>query len=100
MCYNIGAICGYIGLGFCADAWGRKPVTITWFALALLLAPALFLWTHDLSLRLLVCGINGVFSLVQYTWCPTWLPEVYPTRTGAPALSLGFYDRRYTSSVG
>ena len=35
MCYNLGAICGYIGLGFCADRWGRKPVTIAWFALAL-----------------------------------------------------------------
>jgi len=100
MCYNIGAICGYIGLGFCADAWGRKPVTITWFALALLLTPALFLWTHDLSLLLLVCGINGVFSLGQYTWCPTWLPEVYPTRIRATAVSFCFNAPRFIAFVG
>ena len=62
MCYNVGAVCGYIALGFCADAWGRKPVTIAWFALALLLTPVLFLWTHGLSLLLLVSAVNGAFS--------------------------------------
>ena len=35
MAYNVGAIAGYIGLGFFADAFGRKPVTIFFFALAL-----------------------------------------------------------------
>ncbi len=100
MCYNVGAICGYIGLGFCADAWGRKPVTISWFALALLLTPVLFLWTHDLSLLLLVCGINGVFSLGQYTWCPTWLPEVYPTRIRATAVSFCFNAPRFIAFLG
>ena len=28
MSYNIGAICGYIGLGFFADSFGRKPVVM------------------------------------------------------------------------
>src|SRR5262249_23267591 len=69
MFYNGGGICGYILLGFAADAWGRKPVTIAWFVLSLLLTPVLFLWTHDLTLLLAVCAINAFFTLGQYTWC-------------------------------
>lgn len=100
MSYNVGAVFGYVLLGFCADAWGRKPVVIAWFALALLLTPVLFLWTHNLSLLLLVSAINAIFSLGQYTWCPTWLPEVYPTRIRATAISFGFNAPRFVAFVG
>jgi len=100
MCYNVGAVCGYVGFGFCADKWGRKPVTITFFALALILTPVLFLWTHNLYLLLLVCAINAVFSLGQYTWCPTWLPEVYPTRIRATAVSFAFNAPRFVAFLG
>ena len=55
MSYNIGAICGYIGLGFFADNFGRKPVVMIFFAASLVLTPfALYLWTHEL--HLLVAG--------------------------------------------
>lgn len=100
MSYNIGAICGYIGLGFVADAWGRKPATIAWFALALFLTPVLFLWTHNLALLLLVCGINAVFSLGQYTWCSAWLPEVYPTRIRGTAIGFCFNAPRFIAFLG
>ena len=36
MIYNFGAIIGYASLGFLADRFGRKPVTLVFFALALL----------------------------------------------------------------
>jgi MFS family permease len=100
MAYNAGAVCGYVLLGFCADAWGRKPVVMTWFALALLLTPVLFLWTHDLSLLLLVSALNAVFSLGQYTWCSTWLPEAFPTRIRATAVSFCFNAPRFVAFLG
>jgi MFS family permease len=100
MAYNIGAIVGYVGFGFCADAWGRKPVTIAWFIISWLLTPALFLWTHQLYLILLVCAINAIFSLGQYTWCSTWLPEVYPTRIRATATSFVFNAPRFLAFLG
>jgi len=100
MSYNTGAICGYIGLGFIADAWGRKPATIAWFALALLMTPVLFLWTHNLALLLVVCGINAVFSLGQYTWCSTWLPEIYPTRIRGTAIGFCFNAPRFVAFLG
>jgi MFS family permease len=100
MCYNVGAICGYIGFGFCADKWGRRPVTMTWFIVALLLTPVLFLWTTNLYLLLFVCAINAIFSLGQYTWCPTWLPEAYPTRIRATAVSFAFNAPRFVAFLG
>ena len=56
MSYNIGAICGYIGLGFFADNFGRKPVVMIFFAASLVLTLALYKWTTDLHLLLLVAG--------------------------------------------
>ena len=100
MAYNIGAIAGYVGFGFCADAWGRKPVTIAWFVISWLLTPVLFLWSHELYLILLVCAINAIFSLGQYTWCSTWLPEAYPTRIRATAVSFIFNAPRFLALFG
>jgi MFS family permease len=39
MAYNIGAIAGYIGLGFFADMYGRKPVTLVYIVVAFLTTP-------------------------------------------------------------
>ena len=100
MAYNAGAICGYVLLGFLADAWGRKPVVIAWFGLALLFTPVLFLWTHDLSLLLVVCAVNAMFSLGQYTWCSMWLPEAFPTRIRATAVSFCFNAPRFVAFLG
>jgi MFS family permease len=90
MTYNVGAIAGYIGLGFLADAYGRKRVTFAFFLMAFLLTPVLFLWTHDIGLLLLVSAVTGFFSLGQYTWMPTWLPELYPTRVRGTAIAFCF----------
>ncbi|GAB2875095.1 MFS transporter [Paraburkholderia jirisanensis] len=90
MAYNVGAIAGYIGLGFLADAFGRKRVTFAFFGMALLMTPVLFLWTHDIGMLLLVSAVTGFFSLGQYTWMPTWLPELYPTRIRGTAIAFCF----------
>jgi MFS family permease len=100
MSYNFGAVCGYVAFGFCADVWGRRPVTIAWFASAWLLTPVLFLWTSSPALVLVVCAVNAFFSLGQYTWCPVWLPEVFPTRIRATAVSFCFNAPRFIAFAG
>jgi MFS family permease len=100
MSYNVGAVCGYIGFGFCADAWGRRPATLVWFVLAWALTPVLFLWTSRPALVLVACAVNGSFSLGQYTWCPVWLPEAFPTRIRATAVSFCFNAPRFIAFVG
>jgi MFS family permease len=98
--YNFAAIIGYASFGFIADRFGRKPVTMTFFAMALVLTPVLFLWTQDLSLLLLVAAINGFFSLGQYSWMPVWLPELFPTRIRATGMAFAFNAPRFIAFLG
>jgi MFS family permease len=100
MAYTLGAVIGYVSLGFLADAFGRKPVTILFFVCALLLTPALFFLTRDPALLLLLACVNGVFSNGQFTWMPAWLPELYPTRIRATALAFAFNAPRFIAFLG
>ncbi len=100
MAYNVGGVIGYLLVGFCADAWGRRPVAITWFAASLLVTPALFFGTDNLPLLLLLCGINAAFTLGQFTWCAAWLPEAFPTRIRATAISFCFNAPRFVAFLG
>ena len=100
MAYNAGAILGYIGLGFFADIFGRKPITLVFFAAALLMTPVLFLWTHDLTLLLVAAGVNGFFTLGQYSWMPVWLPELFPTRVRGTAVAFAFNTPRFVAFLG
>jgi MFS family permease len=100
MAYNIGAILGYISLGFLADAWGRKPVTFMYFVLALATTPVVFLWTHDLNPLLLATAVNGFFSLGLYSWMPVWLPELFPTPVRATGAAFCFNSPRLIAWIG
>src|SRR3974390_3372811 len=57
MTFTAGTIVGYIGFGFLADAYGRKPITLLFFAMSLLLTPVMFLWTSNLYVLLLVAAL-------------------------------------------
>jgi MFS family permease len=98
--YNVGGILGYAAFGFFADAWGRRVTTMAYFALSLVLTPVLFLWPHPLSLVLVLCAVNAFFTNGQYTWMPVWLPEVYPTRMRATAISFAFNAPRFVACLG
>jgi len=100
MAYNVGAILGYISLGFFADAVGRKPVALGFVALAWLTTPVVFLWTHDLNLLLFAAGVNGFFSLGLYSWMPVWLPELFPTRIRATGVAFVFNSPRFIAWLG
>jgi MFS family permease len=100
MVYNAGSIVGYIGLGFLADAFGRRPVTLAFFAFSLLATPVLFLWTHDLHLLVMVSAFVGFFGSGQLTWLSAWLPELYPTRLRATAVGLIFNGPRLLAAGG
>lgn len=100
MAYTAGSVAGYVTLGFLADAYGRKPVTIAFYAMALVLTPVLFFWTRDLGLLLALACVNAFFSNGQYTWMPVWLPELYPTRMRATALAFAFNAPRFVAFLG
>jgi MFS family permease len=100
MAYTAGSITGYVGFGFLADAFGRKPVTMAFFALTLLLTPVLFFSTNALHWLLVLAFVNAIFSNGQYTWMPVWLPELFPTRMRATALAFAFNAPRFIAFLG
>jgi MFS family permease len=100
MANNGGAILGYAAFGFFADAFGRKPTTIAYVALAFLSVPILFLWTSDLSLVLWAAALSGAFVSGQYTWMAAWLPELFPTRVRATATAFVFNTPRLIAWTG
>ncbi len=100
MAYNFGAILGYVSFGFIADAVGRKPITMLYYAAAWLLTPVLFLWTHSLHLLLLAAAGNGFFTLGQYCWMPVWLPELFPTRSRGTGIAFAFNAPRLIAFLG
>lgn len=100
MSYNIGAILGYVGLGFMADRFGRKPVLMLFFAASLVLTPALYMWTTNLNLLIFIAAVNGFFTLGQYSWLSVWLPELYPTRMRATGMAFVFNAPRFIAFMG
>jgi MFS family permease len=100
MSYNIGAIIGYIGLGFFADRFGRKPVVMIFFAGALIMTPVLYMWTSDVRMLVLMAAINGFFTLGQYSWMSVWLPELFPTRMRATGMAFVFNSPRFIAFMG
>jgi MFS family permease len=100
MAYNVGAILGYISLGFFADVIGRKPIVLVFYAASLIMTPVLYYWTHDLAMLLFVVGVNGFFTLGQYSWMPVWLPELFPTAVRATGVAFAFNTPRFVAFVG
>jgi len=56
--------------------------------------------THDLHFLLVAAAINAFFSLGQYTWMSTWLPELYPTRMRATGVAFVFNAPRFIAFLG
>jgi len=100
MAYTAGSIIGYITFGFLADKFGRKPITIAFFALSLIMTPIFFFLTKDLTWLLALAFITAAFATGQYTWMPAWIPELYPTRVRATALAFAFNAPRFIAFLG
>jgi MFS family permease len=97
---SVGGVFGFISLGFLADAVGRKPVTMLFYFMCLSLTPAVYLWTHDIHVLLLLVGVFGFFTQGIWAWAPIWLPELFPTHLRATAVAFTFNAPRFISCVG
>src|ERR1700746_1995763 len=69
----ITAVCGvfgFVSLGFLADAIGRKPTAMIWYAMCLVLTPVVYLWAQNFGVLLVCVGMFGFFSLGIWAWAP------------------------------
>jgi MFS family permease len=99
----ITAVCGvfgFVSLGFLADAIGRKPTAMLWYAMCLVLTPVVYLWAQNFAVLLVCVGIFGFFSLGIWAWAPVWLPELFPTRMRGTAVAFCFNAPRFISCLG
>ena len=100
MAFTAGSIAGYCALGFLADRFGRKPVTIVFFVLAWIMTPVFFYTTREVGALLALAFVSAFFANGQYSWMPVWLPELYPTRVRATALAFAFNAPRFIAFLG
>jgi MFS family permease len=96
---NVGALIGFISFGFLADAVGRKPTTIVYYLMSLVLTPIVYLWVQDVHLLLLVFAVYGFFVQGVFSWTAVWLPELFPTRMRATAAGFIFNTPRLISAI-
>jgi MFS family permease len=94
------SIFGFISLGFLADAIGRKPTTMLWYAMCLILTPVVYMWARSMGTLLAAVAVFGFFTGGIWAWAPVWLPELFPTRMRATAVAFCFNAPRWISSVG
>jgi MFS family permease len=100
MAYTGTSVLGYVAYGFLADAFGRKPATISYVAASIVSVALLFLWARDLTFMLVGAGLCGIFVSGQYTWMAAWLPELFPTRMRATAAGFIFNTPRLIAWTG
>jgi MFS family permease len=96
---NIGALIGFVCFGFLADAWGRKPTTLLFYLMCLILTPIIYLWITDIHVLLFSFAVFGFFIQGTFSWTPIWLPELFPTRMRATAAGFIFNAPRLLSAV-
>lgn len=96
---NLGALIGFVCFGFLADAFGRKPTTILFYLMCLILTPIVYLWVQDIHVLLFVFAVYGFFIQGVFSWTPIWLPELFPTRMRATAAGFIFNAPRLISAM-
>jgi MFS family permease len=96
---NIGALLGFVTFGFLADALGRKPTTLLYYLMCLILTPIIYLWIRDIHVLLFSFAVFGFFIQGVFSWTPIWLPELFPTRMRATAAGFIFNAPRLLSAI-
>jgi MFS family permease len=96
---NVGALLGFAGFGFLADRFGRKPTTMLFYLMCLILTPIVYLWVKDIQLLVLGLAVYGFFIQGVFSWTPIWLPELFPTRMRATAAGFIFNAPRLISAI-
>ena len=96
---NIGALIGFASFGFLADHFGRKPTTMLYYLMCLILTPLLYLGIKDIHLLVAAFAVYGFFIQGCFSWTPIWLPELFPTRMRATAAGFIFNAPRLISAI-
>jgi MFS family permease len=93
--YTIGAVVAYLLSGFLADALGRRLYLFLTYLGALILTAVTYLWTHSLSMLMVVAFVNGFFTLgCAYSWMAIYPAELFTSSVRATAAAFIFNAAR------
>lgn len=98
--YNLGEIVGCIAMGFLAEVWGRRPTTIVYLLGSLLSVPVVFAGLSSAQAVTTAQLVSGFFTGGLYSWYAIHVPELFPTRIRATAISVVFSGARYLAMAG
>jgi MFS family permease len=98
--YNLVGLVGYILMGVLADRIGRKVTMMVYFAGSLVVVPLLFLTPSSPALLVVLAGINGFFTMGQWTWVALYPAELFPTQIRATAITFVFNTTRFIVAGG
>ena len=90
------AIVGFISLGFCADAIGRKPTAMIWYAMCLILTPVVYMWAQSIGALLVTVTVFGFFPAGSGPGPRSGCPSC--SRRGCAALPSPFASTRPVGS--
>ena len=97
--FSVGAVAGYLALGFLADTIGRKPTVWLYYLGAMVFSLCLFLLVHGRAL-FIMAAVSGFFSGGQFAWVSVYLPELFPTRVRGSAICLVSNSSRIIAGFG
>jgi MFS family permease len=99
LCYNAAGVVGYLLMGVLADRIGRKPTIFAYFVASLIMTPVLFEVAETKTALMILAGVNGFFTLGQWTWLALYPSEVFPTQIRATAMTVVFNMARFVAAA-
>jgi MFS family permease len=100
VCYNVGAILGYLVSGFLADSLGRRPLIALIFLGSLVMTPITYYWWGGIQSFQVIALINGAFTLGGFAWFAIYLPELFGSTVRATATAFVFNATRLVAWIG
>ncbi len=100
MLWGVGGILGYAAFGFIADAIGRRRAILFYNVGALASGLFLYLGLHSYDYYPLMLVVFGFFVYGVFSGHAVYLPELFPTRVRATAVSFCNGSGRLITSFG
>jgi MFS family permease len=98
--WGIGGILGYIGFGYLADWFGRRPTIFFYNVGAIASGLYLYLGLPNWDLYPYMLPVFGFFVFGVFSGHAIWLPELFPTYVRATSLSFCNGTGRIITSFG
>lgn len=100
MLLNAGSLPGYLLFGPLADRVGRRAAFLFFFIGGVIIFPATFLLTANLTQVFMLLPVVGFFTLGITSGFPIYLPELFPTHVRTTGVGFCYNFGRIVTAAG